>query len=400
MTKDGKRFWKISVSRGHGKTPFTKRFYWPSKADGNPVAKNTAERELKKAVADFERACSAGEVLTRAETKEKAAQEAAEAAKLKSLKQYVNGVFMPSKEATIAENTRASYRMFLDKHILPPLGDVLLTEIRPAMLTKLILDFQKDHAHSTCVKLYVILNEIFEMAFLDDSIQISPMLKVKRPAPQKDKAVKEEGMRALTAEQLRYVLSCADKEPLIWRVFIYLAADTGARRGELCGLQWSDIDWKCGTICIKRNLQRTSAKGTFEAAPKNGKTRIVDIGAEMLALLRQLREEQAERCLSKWVFTFGKTSEPLCPLSPTQYCKRFSERYGLKKFHLHLLRHTSASIGITNGADPVSVSERLGHSDVSITLKIYSHANEESVRRAGQTVRDALKAQDDKTKEA
>ena len=113
-TKDGKRFFKISVSRGYGKTPYTMRWYWP---DG--WSKRSVERELKKISAEFERACSAGEVLNRSQEKEKAAQEAAEAAKLKTVRQYADGVFMPTKEATFSENARSSYRMFLDKHIFP-----------------------------------------------------------------------------------------------------------------------------------------------------------------------------------------------------------------------------------------------------------------------------------------
>ena len=137
-TKDGKRFFKISVSRGYGKSPYTMRWYWP---DG--WSKRTAERELKKVSAEFELKCRDGEVLNREETKQKEAEARAEAAKLKTVRQYADGVFMPAKEATFSENARASYRMFLDKHILPVLGDTLLVEITPAMITKLLLDFQK-----------------------------------------------------------------------------------------------------------------------------------------------------------------------------------------------------------------------------------------------------------------
>jgi len=81
------------------------------------------------------------------------------------------------------------------------------------------------------------------------------------------------------------------------------------------------------------------------------------------------------------------------PQSPTRYFKKFGERYGIKDFHPNKLRHSSASIAITSGADVVSILERLGHGDTAITLRMYSHANAESIRRAGQTVRDVLKAQ-------
>ena len=386
-TKDGRRFFQISVSRGYGKAPYKTRWYWP---DG--WSKRTAEREAAKQAAAFELACKNGEVLNRAQEREKAAQEAAEAAKLKTVRQYADGVFMPTKEATFSENARSSYRMFLDKHILPVLGDVLLVEVSPAMISKLLIDFQRaGYAHATTVKLYNILNGIFEMAFLDDSIPMNPMLKVKRPAPRKDEQPKEESDKAYTVQELSYILSCAAQEPLQWQTYISLAADTGLRRGECCGLQWSDIDFKAGAVTVRRNLQYTAAAGVYATSPKNGKVRVVDVGPDTLALLKQLREKQAQSCISKWCFTQEGTAEPMHPQSPTRYFQKFGQRYGVKDFHPHKLRHSSASIAITSGADVVSVSERLGHSDTAVTLRMYAHANEESIRRAGQTVRDALR---------
>ena len=388
-TKDGRRFFQISVSRGYGKAPYKTRWYWP---DG--WSKRTAEREAAKQAAAFELACKNGEVLNRAQEREKAAQEAAEAAKLKTVRQYADGVFMPTKEATFSENARSSYRMFLDKHILPVLGDVLLVEVSPAMISKLLIDFQRaGYAHATTVKLYNILNGIFEMAFLDDSIPMNPMLKVKRPAPRKDEQPKEESDKAYTVQELSYILSCAAQEPLQWQTYISLAADTGLRRGECCGLQWSDIDFKAGAVTVRRNVPFTAAGGVYATSPKNGKVRVVDVGPDTLALLKQLREKQAQSCISKWCFTQEGTAEPMHPQSPTRYFQKFGQRYGVKDFHPHKLRHSSASIAITSGADVVSVSERLGHSDTAVTLRMYAHANEESIRRAGQTVRDALKAQ-------
>lgn len=386
-TKDGRRFFQICVSRGYGNAPYKTRWYWP---DG--WSKRTAEREAAKQAATFELACQNGEVLNRAQAKEKAAQEAAEAAKLKTVRQYADGVFMPTKEATFSENARSSYRMFLDRHILPVLGEYLLTEVTPAMISKLLVDFQKaGYAHATAVKLYNILNGVFEMAFLDDSIPMNPMLKVKRPASRKGEQVQDEGEKALTAQELAHVLSCAAQEPLKWRAYINLAADTGARRGELCGLWWSDIDWSAGTVTIRRNLQYTAQAGVFETSPKNGKARSVDIGPETLSMLKQLQREQAATCISKYVFTQDGETVPMHPQSPTRYFKKFGKKYGIPNFHPHLLRHSSASVAITNGADVVSVSERLGHSDTAVTLRMYAHANEESIRRAGQTVRDALR---------
>ena len=389
QTRDGRRFYEIRVSRGYGLSPYQTRWYIP---DG--WAARTVERELRKVTAEFERQCSAGEIVNREAKKSQEAAARAEAAKLRSVRQYVEGVYMPTKELTLAENTRALYQMFLDKHILPALGDSLMVDVTPAMIQKLLLDYQRSgKAHSSCLTLYVVLRGIFEMAFLDDTIPISPMLKVKRPTQRKDKETASEPDKALTVQELASVLSCVAQEPLKWQAYINLAADSGARRGELCGLQWDDIDWRAGTIHIRRNLQYTSSKGVYVAAPKNGKARFVDVGPDTLALLRQLRCEQADSCVSQWVFTQDGSAEPMHPTSPTRYFAKFGKRYGIEDFHPHKLRHTSASIAITQGADVVSVSERLGHSDTAVTLRMYAHANEESIRRAGQIVRDALKAQ-------
>ena len=74
--------------------------------------------------------------------------------------------------------------------------------------------------------------------------------------------------------------------------------------------------------------------------------------------------------------------------------KEEQDRNGIQHPHPHKLRHSFASIAITNGADVPSVSEMLGHSDKAVTLRMYTHANEESIRRAGQVFRDALFAPD------
>ena len=388
-TKDGKPFYKISVSRGYGVSPYTTRWYVP---DG--YSQRTIERELRKQVAEFERACAAGEVLSRSERKAKEAAEAAEIAKLKSVRAYADGVYMPAKEQSLSENTRSSYRMFLDRHILPAIGDYLLAEVTPAMLSKLLLDFQKDgYSHASAVKLYNVLNGVFDMALMDDSISVNPMLKVKRPVRSKDETPKDESEKAYTVEEVRRILACLENEPLKWRAYIRLLIDTGMRRGEACAIRWEDIDFQAGTIAIRRNLQYTAAKGVFETSPKNGKARVVDVGAETLSLLRRLRQEQAAAVISPYAFTQDGSSEPMFPQSPTRYFKKFGDKYGIADFHPHKLRHTMASIAITNGADVVSVSARLGHSDTAVTLRMYSHANEESIRKAGDTYRDALKAE-------
>ena len=103
-TKDGKRFYKISVSRGRGKSKYTMRWYWP---DG--WSKRTAERELAKVVAEFELKCQNGEVMNRAEAKQKEEEARAEAAKLRTVRQYADGVYMSTKETTFRKRAISAF---------------------------------------------------------------------------------------------------------------------------------------------------------------------------------------------------------------------------------------------------------------------------------------------------
>lgn len=138
--KDGRRFWKIQVSRGRGLSPYSTRFYWPEKKNGDPVSENKALGELGTFAAEFELKCKAGEVLSRKEAAEQKADEDRQRSELKTVKQYAEGVYMARKKLTLAESSRRGYQDVLDNHIYPAIGDKLITDITPAMLNKLLLD--------------------------------------------------------------------------------------------------------------------------------------------------------------------------------------------------------------------------------------------------------------------
>ena len=82
--------------------------------------------------------------------------------------------------------------------------------------------------------------------------------------------------------------------------------------------------------------------------------------------------------------------EMLHPNAPTKYLSKFGKRYNFSGLHPHTLRHTMATVSIANGADVVSASKKLGHAAPSITLNIYSHANQEAQLRANKTLKSAL----------
>ena len=384
-TKDGRVFYEISVSRGRGKSRLTRRWYPPE-----GWSRKAIERELAAVAAEFERQSDAGEVISRAEQKDREAKAAAEAAKILTFRQYGERAFMPSKTVTMSENSRSNYQGYLDKKIYPALGDLKLPEITPAQITALLLDIQAEgKAHSTVIKVYTILHSFFKMAYLGDMIDRNPMDKVERPKPRKDE-VKESGPLAYTPSEVQKIVAGLEREPLKWRALVHLLIDTGIRRGECCALQWKNIDFATGAVSIRGNLCYTKAKGVYLDTPKNSHLRTVYVGERTLALLRQLRVEQAKKSISAYVFTQEASPEPMHPQSPTRYLKKFSVRYGVADLHPHKLRHTFASIAITNGADIASVSEALGHSDKAVTLRMYTHADQESISQAAQIVREAI----------
>lgn len=385
-TKDGQIFYEIRVSRGRGKSYLTTRWYPP---DG--WSQKAIDRALAKEMADFERRCHEGEVTSRAEKKESDLQQKREAAKIQTLKRYCEEVFMPAKAVTMSENGRCVYQGNLDHWIYPPLGELKMPDITPANISALLLSMQSQgKAHATCVKVYTILHSLFKMAYMSDVVPINPMDKVERPKPCKNE-LKEKDVEAYTIEEVQQIFAALENEPLKWRALLRLLIDTGIRRGECCGLRWQDVDFKANTITISGNLCYTPQKGIYLDTPKSGKVRTIDVDPEVMALLRELRQEQANHAISTYVFAQPNSPEPMHPQSPARYMQKFSKKYGVPNLHPHKLRHTFASIAITNGADVASVSEKLGHSDKAVTLRMYTHADQESMKRASQIFRNALK---------
>ena len=408
--KAGAVFYEIEVSRGRGLSPLTTRWYVPAGWSAKAIA-----RELAKQEADFERRVRSGEIQSRAEMKAQQEAAAEAAAKIDTVKQYGEKVFMPSKKLTCSENTREYYQFALDCHIFPAIGSVKLPEVTPAQLSALILSMQeKGYSFSTIKGVYVTLSQLFKMAYMSDLIDRNPADKIQRPRQSKDgEEVKADGYQAFTAEELQYILSCLENEPLPWRAYVRLMLDTGMRRGEVCGLQWQFVDFEHGQITVAGNLCYTKERGIYLTTPKNGKARTLDIPPDVMQLLRDLEAEQKEekkkaagkvidikksrsKTISPYVFHQSGAPDPIHPDSPTRYFKKFSDKYGIPDFHPHKLRHSFASLAIINGADVASVSQVLGHSDKATTLRMYTHADQESMKRASSIFWEARKKKESK----
>ncbi len=172
---------------------------------------------------------------------------------------------------------------------------------------------------------------------------------------------------------------------------------TGCRRGEAVALTWDKIDWNKGEVLIDSSTGYTSEDGIYTGTTKTGKARIVALPPALMEQLRAYRQWQMEErtaLYDAWeptnlVFTRWN-GKILNPGTVNLELKRFCERHDLPHINPHLFRHSAASILISNGVDVLSVSQMLGHSNISTTLNTYSHALEESRQKTAAAVSDVI----------
>jgi integrase len=176
-------------------------------------------------------------------------------------------------------------------------------------------------------------------------------------------------------------------------LLIALAAMTGARRGELCGLRWSDIDFATGVLHIRRAVKQIG-RDVFEGDTKTHQERRVALPLEAVKPLRAFRRGLGRRAaaieipLARDPYVFSPAADhgkPYAPHSITQMFDRIARKCRLP-YHVHQLRHFAATQMVGAGHDPVTVAARLGHADPSVTLRVYAKALEDRDRAAGDTL--------------
>jgi integrase len=179
--------------------------------------------------------------------------------------------------------------------------------------------------------------------------------------------------------------------------FIVTAASSGCRRGELCALTWSDVNFEKGSLAITKSLEQTNKGGLRLKCTKSGRPRFFGLDAFALEVLAAHREDQKQDQAS-----FGRAYQNLDLVfcqpngyywSPNNIGLRVKEllvKAGLPGFTLHSLRHSHASVLLGQGAPLAVVSERLGHANQTVTLDIYSHALPADLKAASNVWHNAL----------
>lgn len=186
----------------------------------------------------------------------------------------------------------------------------------------------------------------------------------------------------LDEANLKKLLFLLNREPMQYRAMITLLIYTGMRRGELCGLEWKDIDFEHQTLSICRSSQYLGGGNYITKEPKTkAGIRKMTIGPGVCQMLRQYQQyqnQQKEKAGDCWQETDRLFTQwdgrPIHPDTISGWFPKFLERCDLPKVTLHSLRHSNATIMIAEGVDIRTVSNRLGHAHTSTTLNIYTHA--------------------------
>lgn len=284
----------------------------------------------------------------------------------------------------ISQVTTYGYQKTLKK-VLPIIGSKKLKDITPFVLDSMYqklgvgVDGQKLGYHSN-YNYYKLVNVMFNQAIRWEIMDRNPNAKANKPK----KEHKEKNF--YDVNQVKKLLDVLEFESIKYKTLIVLALDSGARRSEICALRWSDIDLDTRMMSITKSLKVFDGVVDEKRAKTESSVRTIKLGESTIDLIKKYKDwQEAYKKVynKKWtskdnrIFT-SVDGGYMHPSTCDHILRKIVRKYDLDPICFHELRHTCASLLINSGVDPKTVSKRLGHSDTSITMEIYTHAFEES----------------------
>ena len=212
------------------------------------------------------------------------------------------------------------------------------------------------------------------------------------------RAVREDPAFLEKEEARAYIRAALNEEDLRDRSMVLLFLFTGIRMEELCGLQWGDIDFASGQICIRRASVYVPGRGVLTKEPKTrAGVRVLCADPAVFAALQAylLRCRKEMRATGNTpepdtkIFT-KRDGGPLIPGTTAVWLRRFAQRHGLRPVTPHKLRHTFATLQIAYGTDIRTVAGVMGHSSPTTTLTIYAHQVKEASEKAARAMSEIL----------
>lgn len=313
------------------------------------------------------------------------------------LHQLDTGTFMKPGKTTVAEylerwlqdyawpslapRTAEGYESIVRQHLIPALGSLPLTQLKPEQLQRYYseklaggrCDGRGALSQTTISHHHTCLHRALKMALKWGLISRNPADAVTPPRPQRSE------MQTMTEDEVQTFLEVAKSTP--YYAMFYLALFTGMRRSELLALRWCDVDLVMGEVSVTRSLHHLHDGRIVFRAPKTTKgRRMIALPPSATLILKEHKEEQGLQCamlgtsLKDDGLVFSQPGGgPLLPDTVSHAWVKTVKRAGLKHFRFHDGRHTHASLLLKRNVHPKVVQERLGHATISTTLDLYSH---------------------------
>jgi integrase len=323
----------------------------------------------------------------------------------------VSGGSMAAQDATVGDllrewfdlakpelspTTTRGYRWIVDSYILPTLGKQPLARLKPALLDRFYAKLRdeggqdgKPLSAATVRQVHAILRRALQQGVKWGWIVQNPASLASPPR------VRSPELEPPNPEQVIALIDRATSEDPDFGCYLLVSATTGARRGEMCALRWSDIDLKQGTVSISKAVVEASHSVLVEKDTKTHSSRRIALDPTSVTALKELRkrsEDRAKECghaLSKDAYAFSPEPDGSRAWPPNDVTKRFiriRDAAGLDTVRLHDLRHFAATRMLAAGVPVRTVSGRLGHANAATTLTVYAHFVEESDVDAAATL--------------
>lgn len=277
-------------------------------------------------------------------------------------------------EIHLRTSTYINYLDQLQRIILPSIGHHYLKDLRPIVIQRMINERAKDGVSRRTVKHPLeVLSAILSYAVKWGYLENNPCSKVDIPhIPQINKR------KYFERDEVEKMMLAIVDEPLRYQAAFYLALSGGLRRGEILNLRCMDVEKDGVIVRIGKN---------------DSSSRKVVLDEISMEILLTQRKEQLDNALAfgtqDWMFP-SMDGGQMSKNTITSWMRRFTKKAGVNNLGLHALRHTSATILISAGVDIKTVSMRLGHSDTTTTLNIYTHMLKDKEKEAADKIGDYL----------
>lgn len=292
-------------------------------------------------------------------------------------------LYLPNIEAT----TRANYTERIATKLNPYLGNTPLKALQTSMIQQWVNALSKEEnlAPKSVKNVYLNLKAALDKAVLLNMIPQNPCTGVELP-----KLVKYQA-EVYDDKEIEHLLEVCKNTDMY--LFVVLEISLGLRRGEIAALEWSDIDFEKSVIHITKNRVIAGKEKITKAPKSQAGLRDLYFGEHLhTLLLEECKRYKADKKAMGGDFIDSnlvirqKNGKGFSPDSLTQKWVRFRKNHGLKEIRLHDLRHTCATAMLGAGVSPKVIQTRLGHSDISVTMNIYTHSLPSMNRDAGEKI--------------